>query len=76
MQQVFARQKVIFPTPLGAKVEVYDLPADPKYWWVPRDNAPTNVEIVGGSPTEELIQIAQQMGWKYSPYTGKFYYVG
>ncbi len=76
LQQVFARQRVILPTQLGAKVEVYDLPPDPIYWWIPRDNTPTNVEIVGGSPTEELIQAARLLGWKYSQDTGKFYYVG
>jgi len=71
---IFARQKIIYATPLGGRAEFFNLPPDPRTWWVPRDNTPTSVEIVGAEPTEGLIQLARQMGWSF--HNGKFYYVG
>jgi len=72
---IFARQRIIYSLP-EIRVEILTLPPEPRAWWVPKDNTPTSVEIVGAEPTEGFIQLARQMGWKYCQRDRKFYYVG
>ncbi len=56
-------------TPHGTQEVV--LPADPSLWLKPR--YATAVQIVGESPSEEFIMLAEAFGWKFFPDTGKFY---
>jgi hypothetical protein len=72
---IFAKQKIIYSLP-EIRVEVLTLPPDPRAWWVPKGNTPTSVEIVGGEPTKDLIELAQNWGWRYCQRDRKFYYVG
>jgi hypothetical protein len=73
MTQVFlAKQRIIYSQP-SIRTEDVIVPAHPAYWWRPRGGAITGVEILGGKPSDDLVQEAERYGWRYCQIDGRFY---